>query len=382
MTRRELLAALAAGALLTRRSRVVAAHVGVDTSSKSPERIEVPWLEEVQTAPDSVPREQDGRLEPLLESAAGTAIDSLEGWKVRRATLRQRWLEFLGPMPTQRPAVELKILSEDRPDGCIRQLVEYDSEPGQRVQGYLLRPAADAPSARRAGIVALHATTRDTIDRIAGKTGSEEQQLGFKLCRLGFVVFCPRCFLWQDADDYREAVATFRRRHPQTLGMHKMLYDAQRAVDVLASLPDVDEKRIGACGHSLGAKETLYLAAFDERVQAAVASEGGLGFSFTNWDAPWYLGEGIHAENFALNHHQLLALTAPRALLILAGESGPGAADGRRTWPFIEAALPVYRLYGERPRLGLYNHGEGHSIPGKAFERMAEWLATYLSAPR
>lgn len=63
-------------------------------------------------------------------------------------------------------------------------------------------------------------------------------------------------------------------------------------------------------GHSLGAKEALYLAAFDERIKAAVASEGGTGFRSTNWDAAWYLGPAIRDENFSLNHHQLLALIA------------------------------------------------------------------------
>ena len=57
--------------------------------------------------------------------------------------------------------------------------------------------------------------------------------------------------------------------------MAKMLYDAMRAVDVLESLPYVDKQRLASVGHSLGAKETLYLAAFDERIKAAVASEGG-----------------------------------------------------------------------------------------------------------
>jgi pimeloyl-ACP methyl ester carboxylesterase len=163
--------------------------------------------------------------------------------------------------------------------------------------------------------------------------------------------------------------------------MAKMLNDAQCAVDVLASLPEVDPERIGALGHSLGAKETLYLAAFDERVRAAVASEGGIGLTFTNWHDPWYLGPGIHEPDFNLNHHQLLALVAPRAFLLLAGESGPpntSTADGDRTWPYVEAALPVYRLYGEPSRLGLYNHHQGHSIPPDALERMIAWLQTYL----
>lgn len=136
--------------------------------------------------------------------------------------------------------------------------------------------------------------------------------------------------------------------------------------------------RIGAVGHSLGAKEALYLTAFDDRIKAAVASEGGTGFRSTNWDAPWYLGPAIRDEEFPLNHHQLLALIAPRPFLILCGESGSGAADGDRSWPLIEAALTVWKLYGEPTRIGLLNHRLGHSISRDSFERTAEWLATYL----
>jgi dienelactone hydrolase len=259
--------------------------------------------------------------------------------------------------------------------------VRYEAEAGQFVEGYLLRPAQPAAT-RRAGIVALHPTSKESIDEIAGVTGSSERHLGLYLCRKGFVVFCPRCYLLQTPPAYRidvkQTVDDFRKRHPQTLGMHKMLFDAQRAVDILVSLPDVDPARIGATGHSLGAKETLYLAAFDERIRAAVASEGGIGFNSTNWADPWYLGQGIKSPDFKLNHHQLLALIAPRAFLILGGERGPGAADGDRSWPYVEAALPVYRLYGEPPRLGLLNHHQGHSVPPAALERLTSWLTTYL----
>ena len=157
-----------------------------------------------------------------------------------------------------------------------------------------------------------------------------------------------------------------------------MLYDAMRGVDVLASLPDVDADRIGAIGHSLGAKEALYLAAFDERVKVAVASEGGIGFRSTNWDAPWYLGEQINELTFSLNHHQLLGLIAPRPFLILGGEFGPGAADGDRSWPIINAALPAWNLYGKPTRLGLLNHHQGHTVSTESFERMAQWLDAYL----
>ena len=195
----------------------------------------------------------------------------------------------------------------------MRQLVRYNAEAGVRVEGYLLGPAAGSGRNRRAGVVVLHPTSSLTIDLVAGVNGPEEQQVGLKLARRGLVVFCPRCFLWQDAGNFLEAMAHFKQRHPETLCMHKMLWDAMRGVDLLESLPQVDASRIGAVGHSLGAIESLYLAAFDERVRVAVASEAGLDFSFTNWHDPWFLGPAIRSPDFKLNHHQLLALTAPRA---------------------------------------------------------------------
>lgn len=341
---------------------------------------DVPWLAEVQQAPRDLKPVDTGYFEPLLVAEDGSPVTNVAEWEKRRSQLRDRWMDFLGPMP-ERPPVKLTTVAEDHPEGCRRIRVRYESEAGIAVDGYLLYPdpIGEAP---RAALVVLHSTTPDTIDEVAGVKGRDAQALGLIFARQGIVVFCPQCFLWNDPSiEYLEAVARFKERHPNTLGMRKMLNDAQCAVDILASLPEVDAKRIGAVGHSLGAKETLYLAAFDERVKAAVFSEGGIGLGFTNWHDPWYLGQGIRDPAFKLNHHQLLALIAPRAFLILAGESGPpntSVADGDRTWPFVEAALPVYKLYGESARIGLYNHRQGHTIPPAALDKSADWLITHL----
>jgi len=372
---------------LDRRSFVVSsglAALGVLFPRQQGWADDVAWLAEVQRPPAAGDIDAP-KLPPLLVDADGKPVETRAGWERARRRLRNAWLEFLGPMPAERPALGIDVLKEEAIRGCTRQLLRYEAEAGVPVEGYLLRPddgipGRDAKTGKRAALVALHPTSKDTIDEIAGVKGEEARHLALRLARRGFVVFCPRCFLWQSVEQYPQAVENFRRRHPQTLGMHKMLWDAMRGVDVLETLAnEVDTKRIGAVGHSLGAKETLYLAAFDERVAAAAASEGGIGLTFTNWDAVWYLGSGIKAADFKLDHHQLLALIAPRPFLILAGESGNGAADGDRTWPYVEAALEVYKLYGLPPRLGLYNHREGHTISDATFERMAQWLTTYLA---
>lgn len=261
---------------------------------------DVPWLADVTTSPVNPVLPNPGRIDPLLPESARSLAD----WEQQRPQLLRKWETFLGPMPTPGP-LNLQILSTEVVGPVTRRLVQYDGEPGLKVQGWLLEPITH--SGRLPALVGLHQTTNASIDEIAGVSGRDEMQIGLKLAKRGFVVFCPRCFLWQDASSLNAAVEQHTSRHPNTTGMAKMLFDARRAIDLLVSLESVDPKRIGAVGHSLGAKEALYLAAFDTRIRAAVACEGGLGFRSTNWDAPWYLGAAIRDEQFPLNHHQLIA---------------------------------------------------------------------------
>lgn len=333
----------------------------------------VPWLADVQKPPAELPDDAP-KLKPLLIGEDGQTITTLGDWKRRRDAIRRWWLDFLGPLRVDRaqpPALE--VVAEDRPDGVVRQLVRYEVEPGLPVEAYLLKPArVQAPCP---GVVALHSTVRHTIRQPAGVEGRPEKAFGLKMARRGYVAICPRCFLWSNdlSIQYQQHVDQFSARHPGSKGMAKMLYDAMVAVDILEALPEVDPKRLCSVGHSLGAKEVLYLAAFDERIRATVSSEGGIGTRFSNWDAPWYLGPTIRGDSFDVEHHEVLALIAPRPFLLLGGDS----ADGDRSWPFIEAALPVYRLYGETPRLGLFNHRKGHAVPPEAECRIYQWLETY-----
>ncbi|NLC55938.1 MAG: dienelactone hydrolase, partial [Armatimonadetes bacterium] len=322
----------------------------------------------VELPPEAAP------LEPLLVERSRRPITTARAWQARRAQLRERWLDFLGRFPEDRGPVRLTLLEEDRPAGCVRQRVLYEAEPGLPVEGYLLFPAVVRD--RVPGVVVLHQTTEATIREPAGLEGPESLHFALKLARRGFAAFAPRCFVWQYRDrDYLDAVRWLAQRQPGVRGLAKMLHDARRALDVLQSLPFVDGERLGAIGHSLGGKQTLFLAAFDERVKAAVSSEGGIGLSFCNWHAPWYLGPEIRRRGFPLENHQVLALVPPRAFLLLGGD----CTDGDKSWPFIAAVLPIYDLLGAPRRLGLYNHRHGHSVPPLAEERAYQWLEHFLA---
>jgi len=334
----------------------------------------VQWLSQAQRVPE--PRPADApRLNSLLDDAEVRRVETLEQWQRRREEIRRWWLDFLKPLQIDREGPpRFEVLAEDRPEGVVRQLVRYEVEPGQEVEAYLLKPAA----VQRAcpGVVAFHSTVRQTIRQPAGVKGRPEKAFGLRMARRGYVTFCPRCFLWSESlrVSYAEHARRFSSRHPGSKGMAKMLFDAKVALDILAGLPEVDPQRLGAVGHSLGAKQVLYLAALDERVQVAASSEGGIGTRFSNWHAPWYLGKEIRRGTFHHEHHELLALVAPRAFLLVGGDS----ADGDRSWPFIEAVLPIYRLYGGTARIGLFNHRKGHRVPREAVERSDKWFDVYL----
>lgn len=340
----------------------------------------VSWLADVQQ-PREVKSDKVPQLAPLLVDAAGKPITTVDAWHARRAELRRWWLDFLGPMevtrdPTKPPKFE--VLESKETNGIVRQLIRYDGEPGWPTEAYLLRPAPGSGDAKNAAVakqpaaIVLHSTVDHSIRQPAGIDGPPEKHFGLGLAKRGFAVICPRNYLWPDNLHISTQTETkrFFERHPRAKGMAKMLFDAQVALDILLAQPGVDASHVAAVGHSLGAKEVLYLSALDDRVTATVSSEGGVGIPYSNWEAAWYLGPTVKNPGIAHEHHELLALAAPNPFLLIGGDS----ADGEISWPFISAALPVYKLLADVPQLGLLNHKQGHAVPPAVVPKVYDWV--------
>jgi len=98
------------------------------------------------------------------------------------------------------------------------------------------------------------------------------------------------------------------------------LWDLARCLDVLGGHRLVDPARMGAAGLSYGATMTLFLAAWDERVAAAVVS----GY-FSSWaeshKMPWNMcgSQVLPGMLGRIEHVDLGALVAPRPLLVESG---------------------------------------------------------------
>jgi len=304
----------------------------------------------------------DDSLHPLPQ--ATTAAE----WEKARTALHAAWDAVLGKPEMEAPESRIEVLEEETVGRVLRQRVRYLTEPGLRTEAYLLLPRER--EGRVPAVVVFHSTVLYHIRQPAGLEGPEEKFLGLRLAERGFAALCPRCFIFDPPGTYADAVAALKQRHPRWTGMGKMLWDGRRALDALAGHPAVDAARLASIGHSLGAKETLYLAAFDPRVRAAVFSEGGVGLSFSNWEAPWYLGEQVRKPGFPHDHHELLALCAPRAFLLIGG----GDADGDPSRRYVDAARPVYDLYHAAESLRFLNHKQGHTFPPAVQSAAYEWL--------
>ena len=128
-----------------------------------------------------------------------------------------------------------------------------------------------------------------------------------------------------------------------------MLRDDLMALDYLVSRPEVDARRIGVTGMSMGATRTWWLMALDERLRTGVAVA-----CLTRYQN-LIRHEALKAHGIyyfvpdLLTHFDteaVVALLAPRPVLFMNGDQDGGSpVDGIRA---IEAAVrPAYRLYGK-----------------------------------
>jgi acetyl esterase/lipase len=119
-----------------------------------------------------------------------------------------------------------------------------------------------------------------------------------------------------------------------------MFEEPLRAWDYLAARPEVDPTRVGMVGQSGGGLLTMYLAAMEPRVAAAVVVDISVSNAYIfdtlrGWGDLDSFFPGVHART---SHGEILGMLAPRPLLVLSGQR-----DVIAPTEVVEAELAITR---------------------------------------
>ncbi len=328
------------------------------------------WFKPYNNAPAGY-ESSIGKLSSLVGEAS-----SIQEWKAHRETIEAKWLKLLGSMDITPPPPQTRMIEEVTDQTYSARLMYLQVEPDWWEKILVMMPGGDLRRPRPVVIVPFY-----DVDTSAGRDLGGRQFLGmgvksfaYAAVQKGYIAVAIRWFAESYGESYAEAVANLKLRHPNCTGLGKWVWDAHRLLDYLYTLPEIDRENIGIIGHSLGGKMSLYAAAFDPRITAVVASELGIGLSFSNYDDYWYFGDFINKIDKRTDQHDLIGLVAPRPFLLIGGDT----FDTAQSWYYINAARQVYQLYGKPLNIGYFNHHTGHSPTPEAVWRSMEWLAHFL----
>lgn len=314
-------------------------------------------------------------------------ITTPEQWAIRRAHILAGMQQAMGELPADihDAPLDLQVHHTLEQQGMVRQTISLAGDEGDRITAYLYLPAAaQQRGGRLAGMLALHPTGAPGKQIVAGETEKMNRSYALELAQRGYVVIAPDYPSFGELADFDFAAT----RHPS--GTMKSIVNHIRCVDLLASLPQVDPQRIGVIGHSLGGHNALFVAAFDERIAAAVTSCGWCPFhdykqgNLAAWAQDRYMPRvrdvyGNDPDRMPFDFYEVLAAIAPRAVFSSSPlhDSNFKVAGVRKAIP---VALDVYALWGAEEQLQVRYPDCEHDFPPGVREQAYAFLDSALAA--
>lgn len=207
-----------------------------------------------------------------LESACRFRMHALnpDTWKKDRKALYQTIAESMNLHYQPASKLPLDYKEHGKPvkmKGYSVHKISYLGAPGRRVSGNLYVPEGKGPFP---AVMNLHGHWAQ------GRLAQRVQERAHVLALNGFVVLAVDAFgAGERADElgaykYHGALRGTALLNAGFPLMGILVTDNMRGVDLLQSLPNVIKDKIGATGGSGGGNQTMWLAAMDDRIKAAV----------------------------------------------------------------------------------------------------------------
>jgi dienelactone hydrolase len=304
-------------------------------------------------------------------------VRTAQDWEQRRQQILAGMQAVMGPLPDERRRVPLdvKVTEKVELEGFTRKTLTFAVEKGDRVPAYLLIPKN--LSGKAPAILCLHQTTKIGKGSPAGLGDRPTLFYALELAKRGYVTLAPDYPYFGDnkSDPYALGYAS---------ATMKGIWNHMRAVDLLQSLDEVDGERIGCIGHSLGGHNTMFVAAIDPRIKAAVSCCGFTSFpkyykgDLTGWSSDKYMPRiasvyGKDPRRMPFDFPEVVAAMAPRAFLAVAPvQDSNFEVSGVRDC--IAAARPVYELLGAKEKLAAIHPDGGHEFSDEARKVAYEFL--------
>lgn len=319
-------------------------------------------------------RDDAGNAHPVRDARA---------WKQRREHILANMQVVMGPLPQRGRDVPLDVqtVATEKLPTLTRQKILYTAGPGDRVPAYLLIP--HGLQGRTPAMLCLHGTSGPR-GRTAG-LGPDYPRYTLELAERGYVTIAPDYVLLGENQTDPAALG-------YASGTMKGIWDHMRAVDLLASLPEVDPDRIGCIGVSLGGHNSLFVGVMDPRLKVVVTSSGFdsfadyMGGNLTGWCQTRYMPRietvyGKAPPKLPFDFPEVLAAIAPRHLYIHAPQSDTNfRLDSVKRC--VQAATAVYALLGAEDRIVAVYPPGGHGFPSEAREEAYRFVDGVLGMDR
>ena len=302
-------------------------------------------------------------------------------WVKRRVQLLAAMQEVMGPLPPADPSpLDVRVESEESLEKVIRKKITFVAEKGDRVPAYLILPKG--PNARLPAMLCLHQTSKFGKKEPVGAGGLKNLHYALELAEHGYVTLSPD---YPNFGDYKFDPYA----HGYVSATMKGIVNHRRAVDLLENVAEVDPKRIGVIGHSLGGHNALFVAAFDERLKVAVTSCGFNSFAkyyggdLTGWSHRGYMPRiaskfGKDPKRMPFDFPDVLAAIAPRAVFVNAPlHDANFEVSGVRDC--LQIAAPAYKLFDAGDRLVAVHPDCQHDFPPAIRKQAYEFIDRTLA---